>query len=286
MAAQLRVLHSFREKWRQAIYRCWLSSRSGLTALFVLIDGQQQKPRPTKTCPVDFCPVASAYTISVNKNFHVDDCLKSSESESMAIKLVSKLNELLMRGGFPWTKWLCNSPRVLATIPQSERASSVKEFDWEILPTERALGVRWNLESGTFGFKVKFKDKPLTRRGMLSIESSVYDPFGFVSPFVLPAKAVLQDLCRRGLSWDEAMPEESLKCWKEWLFELPHLEEFLLTTALSHMGLGRSPPTSRLQWCVADWLWCSHLHSSCRWRRPGPLCASHGQVKTGPPKVH
>ena len=123
-----------------------------------------------------------------------------------------------MKGGFHLTKWLCNSPNVLTTIPESERASSVKELYCEDMPTERALGVRWNLESDTFGFKVKLKDKPPKRRGMLSIVSSVYELFGFVSLFVLPAKAVLQDLCRRGLSWDEAIPEERLKCWKEWLF--------------------------------------------------------------------
>ena len=80
----------------------------------------------------------------------------------------------------------------------------MKELNCEDMPTEQALAVRWNLESDTLGFKVKLKDKPPTRRGMLSRVSSVYDPFGFVSPFVLPAEAVLQDLCRRGLSWDEA----------------------------------------------------------------------------------
>ena len=161
------------------------------------------------------------------------------ESESMAIKLVPKLSELLMKGGFHLTKWLCNSPKVLATIPESERASSAKELDCEDVPIERALGVRWNLESDKFGFKVKFKDKPPTRRGVLSIVSSVYEPFGFVSPFVLPARAVLQDLCRRGLGWDEAIPEESLKCWKEWLFELPRLEEFSIDRCVKPYEFGK-----------------------------------------------
>ena len=117
---------------------------------------------------------------TVNKNFYIDHCLKAVESESMAIKLVPKLSELLMKGGFHLTKWLCNSPKVLATIPESEGASSVKELDCEDMPTERGLGVRWNLESVTFGFKVKFKDKPPTRRGILSIVSSLYDPFGML----------------------------------------------------------------------------------------------------------
>ena len=40
---------------------------------------------------------------------------------------------------------------------------------------------------------------------MLSIVSSVFDPSGFVSPFVLPTKAVLQDLCRRGLRKPEVL---------------------------------------------------------------------------------
>ena len=71
---------------------------------------------------------------------------------------------------------------MLATIPESERASSVKVLDCEGMPTERAFGVRWNLESDQFGFKVELKDKLPTRHGMLSIVSSVYDPFGFVSP--------------------------------------------------------------------------------------------------------
>ena len=157
----------------------------------------------------------------------------------MAIKLAPKLSKLLMKGGVHLTKWLCNSLKVLATIRKSERARFVKEFDCEDMPTERSLGVRWNLPSDTFGFEVKPKVKPPIRHGMLSTVSSVCDPFGFVSTFALPAKAVLQDQCRRGLSWDEAIPEESLTCWQEWLFELPRLEEFSIDRYVKPYGLGK-----------------------------------------------
>lgn len=46
------------------------------------------------------------------------------------------------------------------------------------LPVERSLGVKWCVETDTFGFKVDIKFKPPTRRGLLSIVSSVYDPLG------------------------------------------------------------------------------------------------------------
>ena len=39
------------------------------------------------------------------------------------------------------------------------------------------------------------KEKPETQTGLLSITSSIYDPLGFVSPFVLKAKMIFQTLC-------------------------------------------------------------------------------------------
>ena len=55
--------------------------------------------------------------------------------------------------------------------------------------------------------------------------SSLYDPLGFVAPFVLKAKLLLQDLCSQGKSWDEPIGDEELWRWQNWNAELP-----LLTT--------------------------------------------------------
>ena len=61
---------------------------------------------------------------TVNKNFYADDCLKSVKDEDSAVSLVLKFGQLLTNGGFHLTKWVSNSPNVLATIPESERAKS------------------------------------------------------------------------------------------------------------------------------------------------------------------
>lgn len=45
------------------------------------------------------------------------------------------------------------------------------------LPLERALGLQWC-------------------RGISSVVSSLYDPLGFVAPFTVPGKLVLQELCK------------------------------------------------------------------------------------------
>jgi hypothetical protein len=48
------------------------------------------------------------------------------------------------------------------------------------------------------------KDKPLTRRGVLSTISSIYDPIGMAAPILLPGKKIFQELCRDKVDWDNA----------------------------------------------------------------------------------
>ena len=62
------------------------------------------------------------------------------------------------------------------------------------LPIQRTLGLHWDMKSDKFLFKVALKDKPNTRRGILSLASSVYDPLGFIAPIIMTAKKLLQDL--------------------------------------------------------------------------------------------
>ena len=163
---------------------------------------------------------------TVLKNFYVDDCLKSVATTDEAVKLAGDLRDLLAKGGFRLTKWLSNDKEVLKSIPESERATSVKTLDFSDILTERALGVQWNVNHDKFTFKIAAKDKPPTRRGILSIVSSVYDPLGFISPYVLQAKMILQELCRKKLKWDDHILDSDLLKWKEWLRELPKLERF------------------------------------------------------------
>ena len=165
---------------------------------------------------------------TVKRNFYVDDCLRSVPEDTEAVRLVGQLRELLSKGGFRLTKWISNSTKVINSIPESERAPSVKDlnFDNNAVLTERALGVQWNVLTDTFSFKIAKREKPATRRGILSIICSVYDPLGFVAPCMLLAKAIQQDLCLKGLGWDDQIPESTQRQWETWLNDLPKLERF------------------------------------------------------------
>ena len=74
--------------------------------------------------------------------------------------------------------------------------------------------------------RIVLNDKPPSRREILSVISSVYDPLGFAAPFTLPAKKILQDLCCEGVGWDDTIPDQYQVRWAKWLGELPVLEQF------------------------------------------------------------
>ena len=75
-------------------------------------------------------------------------------------------------------QWVSNSQHVLDPIPASEGAKNVREMDLSCdeLPSERAMGVLWTVESDVFGFHVNVPEKPATPRSILSIISSFTTP--------------------------------------------------------------------------------------------------------------
>lgn len=171
---------------------------------------------------------------TIRQNFYVDDCLKSVPSDGQAICLVQELKAVCATGGFKLTKWISNSRSVLASVPAEERAKEVKNLDLntEKLPVERALGMRWDIESDTFFFTIAPRQLSVSRRSILSVLNSVYDPLGFLAPVMLTGKIILQELCKLNCSWDEEIPTAFAEKWKEWLKELNLISDFKVDRCL------------------------------------------------------
>ena len=161
----------------------------------------------------------------VRRNFYVDDLLKSTTTVEQAIDLSLKLISLLQEGGFRLTKFLSNRREVLQAIPEKERAAPKLDLDLDQLPINRTLGLCWDAETDEFYFTSVSTEKPATKRGILSVLSSLFDPLGFLAPYVLPIKALLQELWRLKGGWDDEIQEQQLTVWQRWLKSLSKLPE-------------------------------------------------------------
>ncbi|XP_068204556.1 uncharacterized protein [Palaemon carinicauda] len=179
--------------------------------------------------------LSSEVAHTIKRNFYVDDCLKSVPSATEASSLIAELTAACRGCGFRLCKFTSNDVSVLNTIPADDRSKELKtrDINYDPLPTEHALGILWVVETDTFGFSVLLPDKPLTRRGILSIVLSIYDPLGFAAPFVLLAKQILQDLCKEtNLAWDDEVPDDHQRRFKQWISEVPNLQKITIPRRL------------------------------------------------------
>ena len=181
----------------------------------------------------------------LSNDFYVDDGLKSCETEDEAVNLVENSIAMCAKGGLRLHKFASNSTQVLESIPKGSKASNLTQpnilssKDKRAEKAERALGIQWCMQSDTFKFKIVFKERPPTRRGILSTVSSVYDPLGFLAPFTLIGKNIMQDLCRDKLDWDDVVPENILNRWLQWKEDALHLNELQINRCYKPKDFGK-----------------------------------------------
>lgn len=109
----------------------------------------------------------------------------------------------------------------------SERARETRTKDLTFSDTqlERALGIHWSIEDDTFRLSNTLANQPGTRRGILATVASIYDPLGFLAPYVLTGKKILQEMCRQGVGWDDPLPEALRPRWEGWQHDFVNLEK-------------------------------------------------------------
>ena len=178
----------------------------------------------------------------VRGDFYVDDGLKSVPSVEEAINLIERTKTLCMKGGFNLHKFISNRKEVIEAIPMEQRTKGIKELDFtkDHLPLERALGVQWFVESDEFHFKVELKDRPLTRRGILSTVSSIYDPLGLIAPFLLQCKRILQGICKDGAHWHDPVPDNVRMHWARWRGDLLNLSKVKIPRCYKPVDFGEA----------------------------------------------
>ena len=148
----------------------------------------------------------------------------SKPTAEEVVRLVRNTQAALASANLRLHKVVSNSVRVMEAFPTEDLAKDIRSLDLhqDNLQAQRSLGVFWSLETDEFTYKVSIPDKPLKRRGVLSVVNSVYDPLGLAAPALLHGRLLLQQLVSMGkkktatapLGWDDPLPQELSLGWQ------------------------------------------------------------------------
>jgi len=169
-----------------------------------------------------------AYKAIVNRHY-MDDYSDSSDTVEQGVQLCQEVIEVHRRGGFPICKFNSNSRELLSHIPVELHCTELKELTEEKdLPTGRTLGLWWDSEKDVITWKInsdKIKPQILngtvpTKREVLKLVMSIFDPLGFLSNFIIRARIIYQDIWRTEIGWDQEVPDTINDRWQDWIQEL------------------------------------------------------------------
>ncbi len=149
------------------------------------------------------------FVLKVLESFYVDDLVSGEKSEEQALELYQKTKCRMAEGGFNLRKWLTNSKTLSEKIDEEERRVDKEECndinDREETETyaklslgikgsyskcHKVLGQAWDNYKDEFKFEIfkigeKAKMLSPTKRNLLSVLASLFDPLGIISPLVV-----------------------------------------------------------------------------------------------------
>lgn len=168
---------------------------------------------------------------AIIEKHYVDDYVDCFDTEEEAVAVVRAVKEIHKSGGFEMHNMLTNSKLVAKELGIVDSNGTVDVGK----TVERILGMHWISSSDKFIFILKFHKVPEdvlkmkripTKRELLCIAMSVFDPFGFVADFMVSIKLLMQEVWKCKIQWDEKLPHEINLKFKNWMEELYKLERF------------------------------------------------------------
>ena len=178
-------------------------------------------------------------------NFYVDDLLKSVDNLKTAMIIVKNVLDMCKSGQFYLTKFISNNRKLLISIPEDQRRNGVKNADLiDDLPAEKALGIQWNIPYDSSTFNIQLNRRPLAKRKVRSIISSIYNPLGLASSFLLEGRQLLQSLYNQLVLWGDVVGPELRKDWERWEQKLKGVQDIHISRCIKPHMIGKIVETS------------------------------------------
>lgn len=166
----------------------------------------------------------AAFQFIIN-SIYVDDIFGGADNVQQALGIQKQMVELFHEGKFHLRKWTSNNEQILQAVPEEDREIQLP-LSLNLDKSVKTLGIFWQPNVDEFRFQINFdlpSNEPTTKRIVLSTIARLFDPLGFITPVILPAKLLLRDLWNENLDWDDTVSEEFAAKWFEFLKNIEQL---------------------------------------------------------------
>ncbi|XP_074040761.1 uncharacterized protein [Leptinotarsa decemlineata] len=173
---------------------------------------------------------------AIIQQYYMDDYLRSADTLEESISPIKDVIHVHKAGGFVICNWITNHEKISQCIDVSLSASGGKNMEKSgEFVLERISGVFWNPHDDTFSFQTKFQkiDSDIlehlrrpTKREILEVLMSIFDPLGFLANFLIQGKILLQDIWRSQTGWDDEISDCMEEKWQLWIADLKTIHNF------------------------------------------------------------
>nr|XP_039147372.1 uncharacterized protein LOC120284346 isoform X2 [Drosophila simulans] len=162
----------------------------------------------------------------IQQHMYVDDVLAGANSVNEAQSSIREMQAAPSASGFPLRKWTSNNKSVLKDVP-AEHLLHSEFLDIDAESTAKTLGIRWRAKSDEFYFvPPDIVVEPFyTKREVLSQIARLFDPAGWLAPFIIRSKMFMQEIWLQNLGWDDKLPTEMSQRWQSFLDEYSDLNQ-------------------------------------------------------------
>jgi hypothetical protein len=177
-----------------------------------------QAIRTIKQLAIDESPSEQIKNI-ISNSFYMDDLLHGADTVETCQSEIQQIKEVMLAGGFPLTKWASNVKEVLELIPNSEQIN----YYLGEAQTWKTLGLIYNPTQDIYCINVKpwnHENIHFTKRGLLSMVASLYDPMGWILPTVMNMRMALQSLWIKDYNWDTPLDEIDREKFRVYIEEI------------------------------------------------------------------
>ncbi|XP_036347753.1 uncharacterized protein LOC118757122 [Rhagoletis pomonella] len=178
---------------------------------------------------------------AIQKHHYVDDFIDSVDTEEEALELALQVKAIHAQAGFNIRNWASNSSAVLRQLPgESVEDQTPKDLS----NAEKILGLFWDPTNDVFKFICRFSKMRRdilqcslvpTKREVLQVLMSIFDPLGFVAHYTIGLKILLQDVWRSAINWDDPLPGPLYNKWCQWKTLLPAITSITIPRCYSQL---------------------------------------------------